>query len=61
VGAFYYLKVIKYMYFDEPVGEIPAPVDHRPVRIVFAVNALGLLALGLAWSPIMAWCQKAFA
>ena len=61
VGAFYYLKVVKYMYFDEPVGEIPAPVDHRPVRIVFAVNALGLLALGLAWSPIMAWCQRAFA
>lgn len=61
VGAFYYLKVVKYMYFDEPVGELPARVEHRPMRIVFGVNALGLLALGLAWSPLMAWCQRAFA
>jgi NADH-quinone oxidoreductase subunit N len=28
---------------------------------VFAVNALALLVLGLAWNPIMAWCQDAFA
>lgn len=61
VGAFYYLKVVKHMYFDEPVGELPARVDHRPMRIVFGVNALGLLVLGMAWSPIMEWCQRAFA
>src|SRR5690606_27730011 len=51
VGAFYYLKVVKHMYFDEPVGELPARVDHRPMRVVFGVNALGLLVLGMAWSP----------
>src|SRR5690606_10212828 len=61
VGAFYYLKVVKHMYFDEPVGELPARVDHRPMRVVFGVNALGLLVLGMAWSPIMEWCQRAFA
>ena len=61
VGAFYYLRVIKVMYFDEPDGHVPAPVDNRPLRIVFGVNALALLALGFAWSPIMAWCQRAFA
>lgn len=60
VGAFYYLKVVKNMYFDEPVGELPVPVDHRPMRVVFGVNALGLLVLGMAWSPIMEWCQRAF-
>ena len=27
----------------------------------FGGRARGLLALGLAWSPIMAWCQRAFA
>ncbi len=38
-----------------------AVVSGRPLRIVFAVNALGLLALGIAWNPVMAWCQRAFA
>lgn len=61
VGAFYYLRVVKAMYFDEPEGEMPAPVDDRPMRVVFGVNALALLALGFAWNPIMAWCQRAFA
>ncbi|MDI9240283.1 NADH-quinone oxidoreductase subunit NuoN [Lysobacter sp. LF1] len=61
VGAFYYLRVIKAMYFDEPEGEALQASDDRPLRIAFGVNALALLALGLAWSPIMAWCQRAFA
>ncbi|HZX76368.1 NADH-quinone oxidoreductase subunit NuoN [Lysobacter sp.] len=61
VGAFYYLRVIKVMYFDEPEGEAMQPSDNRPLRIAFGVNALALIALGLAWNPIMAWCQRAFA
>ncbi|MBU8974838.1 NADH-quinone oxidoreductase subunit NuoN [Lysobacter sp. MMG2] len=61
VGAFYYLRVIKAMYFDEPEGEPMEPSNDRPLRIAFGVNALALLALGLAWNPIMAWCQRAFA
>jgi len=61
VGAFYYLRVIKAMYFDEPEGQAIEASDNRPLRIVFGVNALALLALGLAWNPIMTWCQKAFA
>lgn len=61
VGAFYYLRVVKAMYFDEPDGEVPPPSKDRPLNIVFGVNALALLALGFAWSPIMAWCQRAFA
>lgn len=60
VGAFYYLRVIKAMYFDEPEGKMPAISDDRPLRLVFSVNALALLGLGLAWNPIMEWCQRAF-
>jgi NADH-quinone oxidoreductase subunit N len=61
IGAFYYLRVIKVMYFDEPVGEPVLPRDDRVLRLVFGVNALALLALGLFWNPLMAWCQGAFA
>ena len=61
VGAFYYLRVIKAMYFDEPLGEPVTAREDHVVRVVFGVNALGLLALGLLWSPLMAWCQRAFA
>ena len=60
IGAFYYLRVIKAMYFDEPVGDAARPRDDRALRVVFGVNALGLLAFGLFWSPLMAWCQRAF-
>ena len=42
VGAYYYLRIIKIMWFDEPVGGLPADVGRaahraRPVRRVRAV------------------------
>ncbi|WP_329774090.1 NADH-quinone oxidoreductase subunit NuoN [Stenotrophomonas maltophilia] len=60
VGCFYYLRVIKVMYFDEPVGEAMPRSNDRVLGLVLGVNALALLALGLAWNPIMVWCQQAF-
>ena len=60
IGAFYYLRVIKVMYFDPPSGE-PLKAREGALQAVFAVNALALLGLGLFWSPLMAWCQQAFA
>ncbi len=65
IGAFYYLRVIRAMYFDEPeFADGREPMTQRgdlSLRVVFAVNALSLLVLGFGWNPIMAWCQKAFA
>ncbi|NOT89578.1 MAG: NADH-quinone oxidoreductase subunit NuoN [Lysobacter sp.] len=61
IGAFYYLRVIRAMYFDEPEGEPMIQREDLSLRVVFAVNALSLLVLGIAWNPIIAWCQKAFA
>ena len=60
VGAFYYLRVIKVMYFDEPVGAPQPAHNDRVLGVVLGVNSLALLALGLAWNPIMVWCQRAF-
>ena len=62
IGAFYYLRVMKVMYFDEPSGEpVLPPRNDRVLRVVFGVNALSLLAFGVFWNPLMAWCQQAFA
>ena len=61
IGAFYYLRVMKVMYFDEPSGEPMEPRNDHVLRVVFGVNALSLLAFGLFWNPLMAWCQQAFA
>src|SRR5688572_17084788 len=66
VGAFYYLRMIKVMYFDEPVsvdklgGEAMVARSDQSLRVVFGVNALALLGLGIFWNPIMTWCQQAF-
>ncbi|MBN8223859.1 MAG: NADH-quinone oxidoreductase subunit NuoN [Xanthomonadales bacterium] len=60
VGCFYYLRVVKVMYFDEPVGApIPAHND-RVLGIVLGVNSLALLVLPLGLNPLLAWCQRAF-
>ena len=61
IGAFYYLRVMKVMYFDEPLGEPMQPRDDRMLQVVFSINALSLLVLGVFWNPLMAWCQQAFA
>lgn len=55
VGAFYYLRVIKLMYFDEPLDQHPieAPMD---MRIVLGINALALLAIGLMPERLMELC-----
>ena len=61
IGAFYYLRVMKAMYFEEPAGEPVVAYPQPAVRIVFAANALALLAFGLFWQPLMAWCLQSFA
>src|SRR4051812_47159680 len=61
VGAFYYLRVVKLMYFDEPAGET-APVPARPIgRFVLSVNGLFLLVLGIVPQTLMAICVAAVA
>ncbi|HET6434884.1 MAG TPA: NADH-quinone oxidoreductase subunit N, partial [Xanthomonadaceae bacterium] len=61
IGCFYYLRVVKVMYFDPPAEGVPAPRNDRPLRIALSVNALALVVLGIFWNPLMAWCQQAFA
>ena len=58
VGAFYYLRVVKVMYFDAPVSNVPlsAGID---VRAVLTINAALLLVLGLLPGGLMSLCANA--
>jgi NADH-quinone oxidoreductase subunit N len=52
VGAFYYLRIIKLMWFDEPVGGfVPAAGE---LRLVMGVSGLFVLGYVLIGGPIAA-------
>jgi len=58
VGTFYYIRVVKLMYFDEPLdaGRIDAKLD---VRVLLSVNGLAVLVLGILPQPLMQLCLYA--
>ena len=61
VGCFYYLRVVKAMYFDAPADKsaLVLPQD-LPLRWLLSINGLALLALGVLWGPLIGWCYRAF-
>jgi NADH-quinone oxidoreductase subunit N len=60
IGAYYYLRIVKLMYFDEPK-------DAAPVRprlsggVLMSANGLALLVFGIAPQPLMELCYVAIA
>ena len=58
IGAFYYLRIIKLMYFDEPVdtSKIVASAD---VRVALSLNGAAVLVLGIIPGPLMTLCATA--
>ena len=58
VGAFYYLRVVKLMYFDAPTDAAPIG-PHGDVRVLMSVNGLAVLVLGLAPGALLAVCERA--
>ena len=58
IGAFYYLRVVKVMYFDAPLTatSVSAPLD---VRFVLTLNGALVLVLGLLPGGLMALCADA--
>ena len=58
VGAFYYLRIVKVMYFDvpqAPVQPISAPAD---VRAVLSINGALILILGIVPGGLMTLCAQ---
>jgi NADH-quinone oxidoreductase subunit N len=58
VGAFYYLRVVKLMYFDAPAADIPNTVRHAGARVTLALNAAVVLALGLFPASLLDLCAR---
>ena len=58
IGAFYYVRVVKVMYFDEPLtaSTVSAPHD---VRTVLTLNGALILILGIVPGGLMALCARA--
>ena len=58
IGAFYYLRVVKLMYFDEPEDTSPLQAG-LDMRMVLSANGLSMLVLGILPGPLMALCLYA--
>lgn len=59
VGAYYYIRIIKVMYFDSPKINEPIVIS-ADLRLVFSLNALSLLVLGLFPGGLIQACMNAF-
>jgi NADH-quinone oxidoreductase subunit N len=58
IGAFYYLRIVKTMWFDEATDSAPldAPAD---MKLVLSLNGVAILALGVLPGPLLAVCAAA--
>ena len=58
IGAFYYLRIVKLMFFDPP-GDLPVGASAGlPVRAVLALNGLAVLALGVMPNALIQLCAR---
>jgi NADH-quinone oxidoreductase subunit N len=58
IGAFYYIRVIKLIYFDQPTDETPLTMG-VDAQVVLSLNGLAMLVLGLFPAGLFSLCQRA--
>ena len=58
VGAFYYLRVVKVMYFDPPT-DASQPLQSGGISALLALNGVAVLGFGLLPGGLMAMCRDA--
>jgi NADH-quinone oxidoreductase subunit N len=57
IGAFYYLRVVWYMYF-EPAGEQPVPESRPRMRFILLLNTAAVALMGLLPNALLSVCQR---
>ena len=61
IGLFYYLRILRVMYFDKPMADQEITIKQAlDVKILLSANGLSLLGLGIFPSALMAYCVLAF-
>jgi NADH-quinone oxidoreductase subunit N len=60
IGAFYYIRIIKLMYFDEPATDAPLKIN-TDLQIAVSTNSLLVLGLGLFPGALLALCNSVLA
>ncbi|MCL2589986.1 MAG: NADH-quinone oxidoreductase subunit NuoN [Betaproteobacteria bacterium] len=58
IGAFYYLRVVKFMYFDEPVNNTPLKASGE-LLVMLSLNGMAIALLGLMPGALLKWCAEA--
>jgi NADH-quinone oxidoreductase subunit N len=58
IGVFYYLRVVKLMYFDAPPAELPPAPRGSAVRLALVINALAVIVLGVLPGPLLDLCAR---
>ena len=60
IGAFYYLRIVKVMYFDEPDNRLSMVLGgNRFVRLFYTLNCLSLLYFGIFPAGLISLCSNA--
>jgi len=59
IGAFYYLRIVKLMYFDEPENMTAIKASHE-MRLVLSANGIAVLLAGLVPGMLIALCVSVF-
>jgi NADH-quinone oxidoreductase subunit N len=57
IGLYYYLRIVKIMYFDAP-ADMPVSRAGLGLRLVLGINALAVLVLGLFPGPLLDLCAR---
>ena len=58
VGLFYYLRVVKILYFDPP-DDLPVPDRHGAVKAALGLNAVAIVVLGVIPQALIELCARA--
>ncbi len=57
IGAYYYIRIVKLMYFDGPETDAPLVVN-TDLQIALSVNGMAVLGLGLFPGSLLALCNS---
>jgi NADH-quinone oxidoreductase subunit N len=58
IGAFYYIRVVKLIYFDQPIDHTPLSIG-VDTQVMLSLNGLAMLILGLFPAGLLSLCANA--